>query len=365
MQHFAHVPRLLVALATHVRVAAIVERGELLDVPGVEPVIVLRHGDRRGIGRTLEYLRAARSMRASGFDTFFLRYSRLAACVLILTRPYFGHRVIYWSSGQADMPPPGGGRIGVRTRCNLWLNGWVLRGVDRVVTGPETMLAYMSRRWRIPPERVSLLYNDVDIDRFAPIDADERALVRKRLGWKDDEWVVLVVHRLAYRRGSRLLVPIVEQLVTRDVDDVRLVVIGDGPDATHLEWAIASSDDARDRISLAGGIPNADLPDWYRAADAFLMPSYEEGFPRVLLEAMASALPIVTTRAGGSADVVGTQYPFLVDIGDVGALVDAIATLRDLEPSERGELGAALRQRAVERYATDQVAGMLAELLSC
>ena len=80
---------------------------------------------------------------------------------------------------------------------------------------------------------------------------------------------------------------------------------------------------------------------------------------------MASSLPIVTTTAGGSADVVGPPYPFLVDTGDVGALVDAIERLRNLAPSERCKVGAGLRQRAVERYATDQVAGMLAELLSC
>jgi glycosyltransferase involved in cell wall biosynthesis len=263
------------------------------------------------------------------------------------------------------MPSPEGGRIGLRMRCNLWLNGWVLRGVDRVVTGPEAMLGYMSRRWRIPAERVSLLYNDVDVDRFEPIDPEERALVRKRLGWKDNEWVLLMVHRLAYRRGSRILVPIVQHLATRHLDDIRLVVIGDGPDTSHVEHAVASSDEARDRVSLIGAVANFDLPDWYRAADAFLMPSYEEGFPRVLLEAMASSLPIVTTNAGGSADVVGPEYPFLVNVGDVDALVDAIARLRKLAPSVRDEIGHALRQRAVERYATDQVAGMLAELLAC
>jgi glycosyltransferase involved in cell wall biosynthesis len=174
-----------------------------------------------------------------------------------------------------------------------------------------------------------------------------------------------MVHRLAYRRGSRLLVPIAEQLAAQAVDDVRLVVVGDGPDAALLERAVGSSSEASERLLLVGSIPNADLPGWYRAADAFLMPSYEEGFPRVLLEAMASALPIVTTNAGGSTDVVGADYPFLVEVGDICALVDAIVKLRSLTSDERGTLGGALRQRAVERYATDRVAEMLAELLSC
>jgi glycosyltransferase involved in cell wall biosynthesis len=365
-QHYAHVPRLLESLTRRVRVAAIVERGETLRIAGVEPVIVLRHGARLGVRRSLEYIFAARRMREAGFDTFFLRYSRLAAITLIASRPFMRHRLIYWSSGQADMLARSE-RLSMSRRCDMWLNKWVLQHVDRVATGPEHMLAYMSQRWDVPRSRITLLYNDIDVDRFSPPgDPEERRALRERFGFGDQDWVVLMVHRLAYRRGSRILVPIVEKLVRNEsMDHVRLVIIGDGPDVAILEHAAAASREASEHLVLKGAIPNAELPDWYRAADTFLMPSYEEGFPRVLLEAMASSLPIVTTTAGGSRDVVGDDYPFVADTGDVDALVGALARLHSMPSPERDALGARLRARVIERYSTDRVADMIARLLAC
>jgi glycosyltransferase involved in cell wall biosynthesis len=94
------------------------------------------------------------------------------------------------------------------------------------------------------------------------------------------------------------------------------------------------------------------------------MPSYEEGFPRVLLEAMSSEVPVITTTAGGSADVVGESYPYLVPTGDVDAMVRALSELHDLTPESRAEIAQSLRQRVVERFATEPVAEMLARLLA-
>jgi glycosyltransferase involved in cell wall biosynthesis len=362
-EHFAHVPRLLEALARRVRVAAIVERGEPIAVPGVEPVIVLEHGHGRNARRFLDLARAAHAIRRRGFDTFFLRYSRIAALTLLATRPFAKHRILYWSSGQADMPNPDGAKRSLLDRANGWLNGFVLRRVDTVVTGPETMVDYMCKRWRVKPDRVALLYNDIDVTRFAPADDETRRRGRAERGWNNDDCVVLMVHRLAYRRGSRRLVPIVEQLVERGVDHVRMVVIGDGPDRDFIEKQAAESATARGRIELTGPVPNVELPDWYRAADVFLMPSYEEGFPRVLLEAMATGLPIATTAAGGARDVVGPEYPYTVDVADTDRLVDALTKLCNTSIEERVSLGQRLRQRAEDVFATERVADALAKLL--
>jgi glycosyltransferase involved in cell wall biosynthesis len=361
-QHFAHVPNLLRVLSTHMRVAALVERGEPLVIPGVEPVIVLRDRSSWHPLRVLEYVQAARKLRAAGFDTYFVRYSRNATTILLLTRPFLKHRVVFWSSGQADMRDPDGERVRVARGIKLRWNGWINRSVDKFVTGPETMVTFMQRRWNLRPERVALLYNDIDTSRFAPARGDEREALRVARGW-DGKFVVLVVHRLAYRRGSRLLVPTFEKLVASGIDDVRLVVAGDGPDFERLKRDAAESSCAA-AIELLGPVANRDLPDLYRAADCFLMPSYEEGFPRVLLEAMSTELPVVTTSAGGSADVMGEGYPYVVAPGDVDAMVRAIAELRGLTPESRVKLGRALRLRVVDRYATERVAEMLAQLLA-
>jgi len=362
VEHFAHVPRLIAALAERVRVSVVIERGEPLEIPGVAPMIVMRAGNQRSLRRIFEYVRVARHVKGAEFDTYFLRYSRLAASTLVLTRPLFHHRIIYWSSGQADMRDPDGHERQWKRRLDTAWNRWVLRKVDRVVTGPETMVDYMTRRWTLPPRHVSLLYNDVDVQRFSPADDETRTALRKRFGWEHD-FVILMVHRLAYRRGSRLLVPIMEHLRASGIDDAKLVVVGDGPDAERVRNEAATSA-AWASIELAGAIANRELPDLYRAADCFLMPSYEEGFPRVLLEAMSSALPIVTTSAGGAADIVGSGYPGLVGIGDVAAIATALECMYAMSAAERDALAAGLRERAVARFSTDRVADAFVDLLS-
>ncbi len=362
VQHFAHVPNLLRALAERVRVAALVERGEAVDLPGVDPVVVLSDRPSWNPLRFVEYVNAARRMRAAGFDTYFIRYSRAATTVLLLTRPFLKHRIVFWSSGQADMRDPDGApRFSLTRAIKHGWSRWMLRSVDQVVTGPESMVDYMQRRWRLKAGHVALLYNDIDVDRFSPVAAVDRSALRERFGW-GDQFVVLCVHRLAYRRGSRLLVPVLEKLVASGAEDARLVVVGDGPDAERLAHD-ASECGRGSAIEVLGAVPNRELPDLYRAADCFLMPSYEEGFPRVLLEAMATELPVVTTPAGGSADIVGSDYCYLVPIGDIDAMVATLSELREQTPDARAELGRGLRQRVVERYGTDSVAEMLARLL--
>jgi glycosyltransferase involved in cell wall biosynthesis len=78
---------------------------------------------------------------------------------------------------------------------------------------------------------------------------------------------------------------------------------------------------------------------------------------------MSSALPIVTTRAGGSADVVGPDYPYLCDVGDLDSLAVGTAEVACLPSDEREALGAGLRERARERFSPQRVAQMLEEIL--
>jgi glycosyltransferase involved in cell wall biosynthesis len=221
-----------------------------------------------------------------------------------------------------------------------------------------------------------LLYNDVDADRFAPLGEEERAEVRAQLGWTEDEFVMLFVHRLSYRKGVRLLAPLlaaVRSAVDAPADmegpamsaprvRVRLVVAGDGPERARL--AREAADPALGgRMLLLGAVPNRGLPKLYAAADCVIMPSYEEGFPRVLLESMACATPVVTTNAGGSADVVGAGYPYVAPVGDLDTLVAHVCALAATSPAERHALGLRLRHRVEREFSPERVAAMLQGLL--
>ncbi|MFC6086326.1 glycosyltransferase family 4 protein [Sphaerisporangium aureirubrum] len=359
-EHFAHIPALLAELGKRVEVAAVVERGappERLD--GVR--LLVRVGGTGRITRVLGTLSAVRRCAAAGHDTYFLRYSRLFLAVLIVTRPLYRHRILLWRSGISDVAPPEVGRTPARVLNDL-VNWTLLRFVHRFVTGPESMVGYMSRRWRVPPGKMALLYNDVDATRFAPLPADHRRKARADLGWAEDEFVILFVHRLSYRKGARLLGPVFRRLVARVDVPVRLVVVGDGPDRPDVEQA-ARAPELRGRMLVVGALPNHELPRMYAAADCLLMPSLEEGFPRVIVEAMAAALPVVCTDAGGSGDVIGPDHPYISRVGDTAALLRHLEAVIALPAAERAALGDRLRARAGEQFSPARVAAMLQGLL--
>jgi glycosyltransferase involved in cell wall biosynthesis len=328
---------------------------------GLGPITTLSEAGTGRLRRALALAGELRRASHAGYRTVFLRYSRIAATVALLMRPLSRQRVLYWASGQqqhATGEESLGQRIG-RAAQDAHFR-WLVRRVDSLVTGPETMVDYMALTWRVPRERITLLYNDVDTERFRPLSPDGRDVVRARLGVPDDCMLVLFVHRVSPRRGSRLLVPLAEELRGRLGVAFRLVVVGAGPDEAYVAAAAAQSD-AAEQVVLLGSRPNHELPELYAAADCLVMPSYDEGFPRVVLEAMACATPVVASLAGGTVDVLPPAYPHVGEPGDVDALVRGIVSLA-IDPAAAKALGAQLRIRAVERYSTAVVARMYADV---
>ncbi|MGW2555347.1 glycosyltransferase family 4 protein [Streptomyces sp. NPDC001635] len=365
-EHFAHIPALLSALGKRVDVAAAVERGNPpARLDGVR--LLMRVPGRSRIGRMLGTVLTVHRLSRAGYRTYFLRYSTLFVVVLILTYPVYRHRILLWRSGLPDVRGPEQPRT-LRLRAHEYVNMITARLVHCLVTGPETMVPLMAGLWGVPRHRMRLLYNDVDAERFAPLDGKARGAARTQLGWGDDEFVVLFVHRLSYRKGVTLLAPLLDAVDSAGQDRdrggprVRLVIAGDGPERPRLEQE-ASAAARIGRMQLLGPVPNRDLPRLYATADAVVMPSYEEGFPRVLLEAMASGTPVVTTDAGGSVDVVGIDYPYVARVGDLEALVGHLRSLMATPRTDRCELGRRLRQRAQREFSPERVAAMLHALL--
>ncbi|MFF4425775.1 glycosyltransferase family 4 protein [Streptomyces sp. NPDC001549] len=364
-EHFAHIPALLAALGQRVDVAAAVERGNPpAQLAGVR--LLMRVPGRNRIGRMLGTALTVHRLSRAGYRTYFLRYSTLFVIVLILTYPVYRHRILLWRSGLPDVRSPEQPRT-LRLRAHEFVNLLTARLVHCLVTGPETMVPLMAGVWGVPSQRMRLLYNDIDAERFAPLDEAARDGARTELGWDEQEFIVLFVHRLSYRKGVTLLAPLLDAVASApQVRDcglrVRLVVAGDGPDRPRLEREAA--DPARSgRMQLMGSVPNRDLPRLYAAADVVVMPSYEEGFPRVLLEAMASGTPVVTTDAGGSVDVVGADYPYVAPVGDLDALAGHLRSLAAVPRADRCELGLRLRHRAQSEFSPERVAAMLHALL--
>lgn len=193
----------------------------------------------------------------------------------------------------------------------------------------------------LSPERVVVLNNTVD-PRFAPGD---RAAARAKFGL-DADFAMLAVGRLDAREGYKghdRVIAALPRLTSPGGRKPVFLVAGDGDDRARLEAAAVSSGVA-DRVRFLGQVPAADLPDLYRAADLFVLPSTGEGFGIVYLEAMASGTPALGLADGGVPDALGD--------GKLGVIVDpaadfpaALQAAIDAPPPNPERLSSAVRVR--------------------
>lgn len=181
----------------------------------------------------------------------------------------------------------------------------------------------------------------VDPERYAP-------QPRERTG---QPFTVLCVGRLTPAKGQRILIDAAWQLAAAG-RDFRLVMIGTGPDASDLKAAVRVYG-LETKVTFTGALNQEEVARWYARADAFALPSFAEGIPVVLMEAMASGLPCVTTRITGIPELIRDgQDGLLVTPSDSGELAVALERLMD-DRHLRGRLAAAGRARVREHYHLD------------
>lgn len=202
----------------------------------------------------------------------------------------------------------------------------------------------------VAPQRIAQLYNGVDAELFRPRDGERLAIAGSPFT-APALWLVGTVGRLSPVKDQVTLARAfvrATQLVPEARERMRLVIAGGGPLRAQIEQVLTDGG-VHDKAWLAGD--RKDVPDIMRGLDAFVLPSIAEGISNTILEAMASALPVVATDVGGNAE--------LLDNGVTGQLVpsrdaDTMATAL-LEDFRRPELARERGRRArleVERRFT-------------
>jgi teichuronic acid biosynthesis glycosyltransferase TuaC len=172
---------------------------------------------------------------------------------------------------------------------------WAAEGAAGLVT-VSAALAEGLVKLGIARERVSVLRNGVDLTLFCPGD---RAICRADLGLEG--LVLLSVGNLVPVKGHELTIEALTYL-----PGARLLIVGDGPERSSLQ-KLAKSLSVADRIAFLGSMPQAALPNIYAAADVLVLASRYEGWPNVLLEAMACGTPVVVSDIPGMSEIVTSQ----------------------------------------------------------
>ena len=197
---------------------------------------------------------------------------------------------------------------------------------------------------------------------IGPLGVDPLLFVPQPFRCLPDTIQILCVGRLVPSKGQYILLAAVERLV-RSHANVRLRLVGDGPDRERLERAIASKGLGR-CVTLEGSVNQDHIRDYYRQADIFVLPSFAEGIPVVLMEAMAMEVPCISTFVAGIPELVRNEIDgILIPPSDEQALAFSIGRLIE-DPNLRRRLGAAGRQRVIEKYDLDRNVARLAEIFT-
>lgn len=225
---------------------------------------------------------------------------------------------------------------------------WLSRCPDVVFVANSHVGARDYAAWLgVRESRFRVIHNGVPLPPRAPSPGERRA-ERRALGVPDDAFLVAGVFRLSSEKRPHDFLETVARAHAR-VPALRAVHVGTG--VLEAEVRRRGAELLGDTLRFAGRV--ADPERWLRVADACLLTSEQEGCPNVSLEAQALGVPMILTRAGGAPETVDDGAGgFVVEVGDVGAISERLATLAS-DPALRAAMSARARAFVAERFSVD------------
>lgn len=224
-----------------------------------------------------------------------------------------------------------------------------LRAADHITAVSEWTRRRVLDLGGIDAERISLLPNTFDELRFTIAGRPEELVKRYRI--LPHERVVLTVARLSAGERYKGYDRIVRALPSiQATGAIRFVLVGEGDDRPRIEQ-LAREVGVERQVTFAGFVPNEELPDHYRLADVFAMPSTGEGFGIVFLESMGCGTPVVAGNRDGSIDALdGGRLGKLVDPEYVQSIAEGIRSMLNREGPALWFDRTALRDAVVQKF---------------
>lgn len=179
------------------------------------------------------------------------------------------------------------------------------RECDMIIATSPIQLDMFFKDYNLPKEKVRMIPPGYDDNRFFPVGEASKMAIRRRMGLPEDKQIVASIGRLSRNKGFDLLIDAFAVVAQRHEDTILRLAIGSETEATtedpmreELEAKIRKYK-LQKRVILSNSLPDEEMPDFYRAADVFCLPSRYEPFGMTAIEAMACGTPTVVTTHGG------------------------------------------------------------------
>lgn len=212
-----------------------------------------------------------------------------------------------------------GGDINDAGRFDLLVNKALLSSCDFALALTDDMKNKIS----IDKSKIAVIPNGIDISRFNGI---KKEAARMSLGISADDKVLLYAGSLRPEKGVSFLIKSVS-IIKRDFPDIKLLIVGDGKDRYEME-KLSKELQLDCNIRFVGRVKNEEVPQYFILSDIFILASLMEGFPNVLLEAMAAGLPIICTNVCGLPEIVSDgKNGYLIDPCDPAAIAEKVSII--------------------------------------
>jgi glycosyltransferase involved in cell wall biosynthesis len=240
--------------------------------------------------RMLENLLLVFFARIIGYKNVYVHYSYAGAISGYIMALFVKTKVFYWNCGMPWLYK--------NSILREKIFRFILRKV-RLVTGTPTLKEMYGKEYSLNLNNIYVMPNWIDIKEFTE-QLKPKNIARDQLNISLDKKVILFVHHLSQRKGADILPTIGNAF--RERKDILFVIVGNGPYKDTMVRDIRKNN-LESIFRIEGAVANHQIPIYLAAADIFLMPSEEEGFPRVLLESMATGVPYVASSVGGVRDI--------------------------------------------------------------
>ncbi len=219
--------------------------------------------------------------------TFILIQSISLGIPGYLAKKLFRYPYIVWARGTDVNSPDWLTRI-----CTKM----ILKNADSVIALTENMKRKMENNCS---RNIHVIPNGIDFEKFQGL---SKELIRKKFSFASNDLILIYVGRFRKEKGHIYLIESMRH-IKQEINEVRLILCGDGPEEEEMRNLVKKFG-LEGTVQFFGKVTNERIPEFLAAADIFILPSLTEGFPNVLLEAMASGLPIITTDVDGVSEII-------------------------------------------------------------